>query len=295
MNFQILLKEYLHYQNYIRGLSPHTIKKYHENISYFIRHSEIRILKEINETIIQKFFTYGRIERLWSSNTFLIYHSTLSTFFDWLVSEGYLKINFIHSIEKPQYKVLPKKKLNTDEATRILETVQNYPYSNKFLKTRNIALIAVLLFTGARKSELLNLKVQDIDMNNLSLNISTSKRNGFRLLPIPIKLNKILHEYFLERKVRKKTCPEFFCSQHRNSGFTDSGLKRVINDIKKASGISFSCHILRHTFATLMFESGCDIFSLSKMMGHKDIHTTCIYLAATKRHLTKQMNSHPLV
>ncbi|PIR01190.1 MAG: hypothetical protein COV66_01890 [Nitrospinae bacterium CG11_big_fil_rev_8_21_14_0_20_45_15] len=60
------------------------------------------------------------------------------------------------------------------------------------------------------------------------------------------------------------------------------------------SGIYFYTHQLRHTFATLMLEGGCDIFSLSKMMGHSDIKTTTIYLAASAKHLQEQMEKHPL-
>ena len=64
--------------------------------------------------------------------------------------------------------------------------------------------------------------------------------------------------------------------------------------MRKSSGIIFSVHKLRHTFATLMLEGGCDIYSLSKMMGHSDIKTTTIYLAASAEHLRSQMTKHPL-
>ncbi len=77
-------------------------------------------------------------------------------------------------------------------------------------------------------------------------------------------------------------------------GFTSSGLKRLVGQLKKASGLSFTIHKLRHTFATLMLEGGCDIFSLSKMMGHSDIKTTTIYLSATAEHLRSQITKHPL-
>ncbi|MBS1492230.1 MAG: site-specific integrase [Bacteroidetes bacterium] len=77
-------------------------------------------------------------------------------------------------------------------------------------------------------------------------------------------------------------------------GFTESGIKRLVERIKEASGIKFHVHKLRHTFATLMLEGGCDIFSLSKMMGHSDIKTTTIYLAACVHHLREQILKHPL-
>jgi site-specific recombinase XerD len=67
-----------------------------------------------------------------------------------------------------------------------------------------------------------------------------------------------------------------------------------VRKLKDASGVSFHIHMLRHTFATLMLEGGCDIYSLSRMMGHSDIKTTTIYLSATAEHLRAQMGKHPM-
>src|SRR4029077_7092912 len=79
-----------------------------------------------------------------------------------------------------------------------------------------------------------------------------------------------------------------------NAGLTDEVLRGLIETLQKSSGLSFTVHQLRHTFATLMLEGGCDIYSLSRMMGHEDIKTTTIYLAASAEHLRAQMTKHPL-
>lgn len=71
-------------------------------------------------------------------------------------------------------------------------------------------------------------------------------------------------------------------------------VRKLIVKLKEASGVEFHAHLLRHTFATLMVEGGCDIYSLSKMMGHSQINTTTIYLSASVVHLQKQMHKHPL-
>jgi site-specific recombinase XerD len=107
-------------------------------------------------------------------------------------------------------------------------------------------------------------------------------------------LAQSLKRYFEERKRLNKTCPEFFVSLNRNCGFTESGLKNLVLKMRQASGLKFTIHKLRHTFATLMLEGGCDIYSLSKMMGHSDIKTTTIYLYASAEHLRAQMTKHPL-
>lgn len=107
-------------------------------------------------------------------------------------------------------------------------------------------------------------------------------------------LAQSLKSYFTERKRLHKTNPEFFSSLQGNIGFTDNGLKKLVEQMRQTSGIFFTAHKLRHTFATLMLEGGCDIYSLSKMMGHSDIKTTTIYLAASAEHLRSQMTKHPL-
>jgi len=115
-----------------------------------------------------------------------------------------------------------------------------------------------------------------------------------RIIPISYILAQSLKKYVEERKRLNKTNPEFFSSLRNNRDFTDSGLKKLVEQVTKTSGIEFTVHKLRHTFATLMLEGGCDIYSLSKMMGHSDIKTTTIYLAASAEHLRLQMTKHPL-
>jgi site-specific recombinase XerD len=97
----------------------------------------------------------------------------------------------------------------------------------------------------------------------------------------------------VRRKAGKK-CVQVFASVNRDAGLTVNGLRRVFAKLQRFTGIEFRPHVLRHTFATLMLEGGCDIFSLSKMMGHSDIKTTTIYLAASAQHLRAQMIKHPL-
>jgi site-specific recombinase XerD len=71
-------------------------------------------------------------------------------------------------------------------------------------------------------------------------------------------------------------------------------IPRLVRKLRVASGVHFSPHMLRHTFATLMLEGGADIFAISKMMGHSDIKTTTIYLSATTQHLQAEVDKHPL-
>jgi site-specific recombinase XerD len=152
----------------------------------------------------------------------------------------------------------------------------------------------MFVFAGLRKKELLHLMMTDVDIENLSIFVRQGKGNKDRVIPMSFTLAQSLSQYLEERKRLNKTCPEFFASLNRNLGFTDTGLRHIARKMAKASKINFTIHKLRHTFATLMLEGGCDIYSLSRMMGHSDIKTTTIYLCASAEHLRSQMVKHPL-
>jgi len=195
-------------------------------------------------------------------------------------------------VPKLERKILPK--LSKQDAIRLLEVVYNLPYGYTYLRYRNRAIFATFIHAGLRKKELLRLKLADVDIEGLTIFVRQGKGNRDRIIPMSFTLADILKRYLAERRRLNKTCPEFFTSLNRNTGFTDTGLKHLVLKARSASKIHFTIHKLRHTFATLMLEGGCDIYSLSRMMGHSDISTTTIYLAASAEHLRGQMMKHPL-
>ena len=294
MKIDTLLGQFCDYSTYMRGYAPETIRRYKEAVRCFTKITGVENIQQANENHVRSFFLYGRTERNWTPGTFITKHKSLVVFFRWCVERGYLESNPAGEIELPK---LPKKlppKLTRQQAMELLQVTFNYPYDYRFLRYRNHAIFATFIFAGLRKQELLNLGYGDVDLDNMSLFVRQGKGAKDRIIPICHTLASTLQRYIGERKRLNKTCPEFFVSLNRNVGFTHSGLKRLVEKIHMASGIPFTIHKLRHTFATLMLEGGCDIYSLSKMMGHSDIKTTTIYLAASAEHLRSQMTKHPL-
>lgn len=294
MEIKNLSKQFCDYSLFIRGYSKDTIKRYRQVISFYSAVAGITEIEQVTNDNVRNLFFYGRTQRKWSPNTFICYHKSLMVFFRWCIQAGHMDHNPITDIEIPKLEKKLPTKLTRQEAFKLLEVVYNYPYKYHFLRYRNQAIFAVFLFAGLRKKELLRLKYTDIDIENLSIFINQGKGSKDRIIPICSKLAECLEKYLLERKRLRKTCSEFFVSLNRNLGFTETGLKRLVASINTASGIKFSIHKLRHTFATLMLEGGCDIYSLSRMMGHSDIKTTTIYLAASAEHLRSQIVKHPL-
>lgn len=294
MYIDIALQRFCEYSKFIRGYSDETIRRYKQAISLFQKMEAIASVEEIDDKKTRDFFLRGRTERNWEPNSFITFHKSIVVFFRWCVEQGYLEKNYADDIEMPKvHKKLPPK-LTKQQALRILEVVYNYPYDYTYLRYRNHAIFSMFIFVGLRKRELLNLKLADVDLQNMSVFIREGKGGKDRIVPISSTLAESLARYLTERGRLKKTCPEFFTSLNRNSGFTETGMKRLAVKMAAASGVAFTIHKLRHTFATLMLEGGCDIYSLSRMMGHSDIKTTTIYLAATAEHLRSQMVKHPL-
>lgn len=294
MEIQIIAKEFYDYSVYFKGYSKNTIKRYQYVIGLYIKLSGVMMINEVTKENVRALFFHGRTERKWSANTSVIFHKSLLVFFRWCKTRGYINFNPIEDIERPKLEQKLPKKLTKQDSHRLLEIIHNYPHTSNFLRYRNHAIFSTFIFAGLRKSELLNLKYADVDLDNMTLFINQGKGAKDRFVPISQTLAKSLNLYVEQRKKLNKTCPEFFTSLLQNTGFTENGLKHFVDKIKPVFGIRFSIHKLRHTFATLMLEGGCDIYSLSKMMGHSDIKTTTIYLYASAEHLRSQMVKHPL-
>ncbi len=295
MDIEIVAQKFYDYSSYIRGYSPSTIKRYRQIINFYRRFSGATNIEQITDKNVRELFMHGRTDRGWGANTFIVFHKSLAVFFRWCIQEKYMQGgNIMDDIEIPKLEKRLPPKLTKQEALKVLEVVYNYPYDYKFLRYRNHAIFSMFIFAGLRKRELLQLKMTDLDIENLTLFVRQGKGNKDRVIPINFTLAETLKKYLSERKRLNKTCPQFFTSLNRDTGFTDTGLKHIVKKIVKTSKIHFTIHKLRHTFATLMLEGGCDIYSLSRMMGHSDIKTTTIYLAASPEHLRSQVGKHPL-
>jgi site-specific recombinase XerD len=294
MNIELLLEEFCQHSQYLRGVSSQTTKRYREHISYFYQYSEITEASEITRKKVLSFFIYGRAKRYWKPRTYRTYYMSLLVFFRWCVREGHLEVNHADDMELPQIERSLPKGLNQQTAIRLLEFVYNYPYAHPYQKFRNHAIFAMFIFAGLRKSELLNLNYGDVDVEHSTIFVRRGKGAKDRIIPMSSVLVQILERYLIERKRENRTTPRFFTSSKQDCGFTEHGLKHLNKKLMKVSGILFTIHALRHTFATLMIEGGCDIYSLSKMMGHSDIKTTTIYLSASAEHLRAQVFKHPM-
>jgi len=294
MNIKILHERFCEEALLLRNLSPYTIKWYRFTIGYYLKHSNVETLDEITTANLREFLYYGRLERDWTADTFVNIRKGLKSFFVFCLKKGYLDENPIDPIEKPRIRKKLPKRLTKEEALKVLEVSFNMKYSYRFLPYRNRAVLGVMVYAGLRSLEMSQLKVRDIDFENNLIHVIDGKGGKDRIVPMCAALKRMLKDFWCERSRLKKDSVFFFTTLRGNRQFTYNSLKKVVDTVKKRAKINFSPHKLRHTFATLMLEGGCDLFTLSKMMGHSDIKTTTIYLSASVKHMREQIGKHPL-
>lgn len=294
MEITTLLEQFCEYSLAMRGCLPNTITKYRTCLRVFVNATNVRDIAACTEFLVRDFFFRGRTDRGWKASTFLTYRNTLVVFFRWCVRHGHVAANPVDGLERPRLPRSLPRRLTTQEAETLLERIGNYPYRSRLERCRDLALIATILYAGLRKSELVRLGYGDVDTDNRSLFVRFGKGAKDRVVPIASGLVTILAAYVVERRKAGKRCPSFFVSLRHDRGLTIQGFRSVMLKLRRITGTAFAPHMLRHTFATLMLEGGCDIYALSRLMGHSDIKTTTIYLAASAQHLRAQMARHPL-
>lgn len=295
MNIKQAHEAFCQYQETIKNYRPLTIQSYKTTMKVFLKVlPHIHEIEEVCFLDLQKFFYWGRTERDWKPATFITHHKQLNVFFKWAVKKQLIDNNPVKEIEKPRLEKKLPSRLTKEEAFKLMEMAANLPYGYPFLNYRNHAIFATFLFTGLRKSELLNLRCSDVDLERMVIFVRQGKGNKDRMVPIPHALKRVLEKYLPERERLKKTCGAFFVSLNRDSGITKQALRRLVRKLKDATGIDFYLHKLRHTFATMAYKGSKDIMAVQQAMGHRHLDTTLIYTHLVPDQMKNALEQNPI-
>lgn len=293
-NIQLLLTKYLHYGHLIRNYSKLTIASYENSFKVFFKDTKVSTLDQLNKEMLEEWFFNGRLNRKWSSTTFRHYHKHLNCFIKWLIKEKHLTTNPLDGMEKPRMEYKLPRTLTAEEATLVLETAYHMRYRYKFEKYRNRAVIAIMLFAGLRKQEVINLKLNDVCLDTKSIFVRQGKGAKDRIIPISATLYNHLIDYMRDRDRLGFDTTHLLVSIGKDAPFGVKGINNLIFKLRQKTKLNFSAHTLRHAFARLMLEGGCDIYTLSKIMGHSKITTTTIYLSCSNLQMMKSIEMHAL-
>ncbi len=289
-----LHQEFCQYQIVFKNNTPRTIKWFKEVINYFVKHTEVYHIEEVHQSTVENWLIKGKCEKNWSAKTIRTRLGNLRLFFKWCVLRGHLKENPAKDIPVPKLESKIPKHLTKEQSSLVLDWAKCYPYHHSYEKQRAVAILAVFLFTGIRLQELLNLKLNDVNIKENILFVQAGKGRKDRMIPINAQLKKYLEQYVAIRSQINNRSVYFFVSLICTGQMSAEVIPRLFKKIKEKSGVHIHAHLLRHTFAVLMLEAGCNLFSVSRLLGHSDIKTTTIYLSATVAHLQDQVSKHPL-
>ncbi len=187
---------------------------------------------------------------------------------------------------------LPKY-LGADDLRKLLEASQHS--HSTFCAFRNHAMIAMLIFTGMRRGELINLRRADVALVERAVTVR-GKGNKMRAIPLVDEVVDAVRDWL---EFRPADCKHdyLFTTAHRNR-IHPSRMQRIWKGILGRSGIQqegVSLHTLRHSMATLLLQSGqCSLVEIQRILGHSRLDTTAIYLHVNDAELRDAVNAHPL-
>jgi integrase/recombinase XerD len=300
ISFDLACDKFLQNGKILKNFQPATIAGYRSCFALFAKQTGIVELQSFSPELIEKFLYAGRVERNWSVCTYRTYHKQLRAFCNWCVKKKLIPYDYTKDIDRPPLERKLPEFLSPEQSETLLETAYHLNYHYKIEGIRNRAILGVMLFAGLRLSEVANLKRQHIDLDNQVLTVRQGKWNKDRQIPISSRLMYFLLEYVEAQGKSGRKHIHFFSAIGRDEPLGAHGIQVMCQKIRQRSGVKFSPHVLRHTFATLTYMGSRDIYAVSGLLGHAKVETTQIYAHLSlddKRHSVEShvMNRHASV
>lgn len=261
--FPKLVKLYLNSKK-LEGLSLNSLRLYEGRLRIFFELVQIKP-ENVTTNDIRKFLvTYQRQTNI-SNRTLDKFRQIINGFYMWCVNEDYINKNPCMNIKEIKYEVKPRKSLTRME----LETLRRACTTK-----RDLAIVDTLYSTGCRVSELVNMKISDINTEDKSVSI-IGKGNKHNICYFNTNAQISLNEYLEERD---NDSDYLFSSRiHGREKLATNSVEEIFRKLSAKTGLNVTPHILRHTFATLSLQSGASLTQVQKMLGHSSSDTTLIY------------------
>ena len=278
---------YLDYLKFEKKLSNNTLNSYRDNLNQFMKFFKEKDLIKLKETDIRSFIS--KLEK--TEKTKAHYLTVINSFYNFLCDENKINTNPCENIRQPK---LPKKLpnyLTIEEVDKLLDVRLDNP-----LAYRNKAMLELLYSTGVRITELIELKLNNIDFTDELIRVM-GKGSKERIIPLGEEAVKYLSMYINQYRnliLKTKTSDYLFINNFGNQ-ITRQGFFKIIKKECKAQGIekNVSPHTLRHSFATHLLNNGADLRVIQELLGHSDISTTQIYTHISKEKLKQDYEYHP--
>jgi len=270
MNFEKMIEMFINHILIEKNLSLNTANAYKNDLNkfkIFIEQKNVDINK-LDYEIFTSFIIFLK-KKNYSSTSIVRIISGVRNFYKFLVARGYIK-NPEVNIESPKIEKRLPEVLTEEEIEKLLNVNK---ISRKHL--RNLAILELFYSSGLRISELCNLKINDLNLENGFIRVK-GKGNRERIALLNKFSVEMLRKYLSERKTG---IDEYLFLNNRNKKISRQSVWKVVKKYAKHAGIGKDVkpHTLRHTFATHLLERGMDLRVVQELLGHKSIATTEIY------------------
>ena len=215
--------------------------------------------------------------------------SSIKSFYKYEMIKGNVCENISNVLIIPKFKKSIPDILSIEEVDKLLdiEVIDH-------ISARNKAMLELMYASGLRVTELINLKPNDVDLENNTVR-TMGKGKMERIIPIGDYATVAVKNYLYNYRPDNKKCDYLFLNNHYNQ-MTRQGFFKVMKKLllEKGINIKFSPHTLRHSFASHMLSNGADLRTIQELLGHSNISTTEIYLYVNSKEIRKNYdNAHP--
>lgn len=287
------------FQDYLlkeKNYSIHTALAYGKDLDFFqeflLQNYEVTKLEEVSYTLIRSWIVF-MVDNGLSTVSINRKVSSLKAFYKFLLKAKQIEINPLtkhKALKTPKKVQIP---FSEEELDLVLHQIT---YKEGFEGKRDKLIIDLFYTTGIRRSELINLQLQNVDLANRSLKV-LGKRNKERILPMLDVISDQIKEYLSERNALQTIIDANFLFLLSNGNkINETFVYRLINSYfsNVSEKVKKSPHMLRHTFATHMLNHGADLNSIKELLGHSSLASTQVYTHSSLAELKNvYQNAHP--
>jgi site-specific recombinase XerD len=254
----------------LKAYSGSTIKTYRNEFLQLLQLLKKKPVDDLTTADLKRYMVHAMEKEGISENTAHSRLNALKFYYEQVLKRD----KFFFEIPRPKKQVILPKVFNQDDITAIIKAAGN-------IKHKTMLMLAYA--AGLRVSEVVTIKVQDIDSGRMCILIKQAKGKKDRMVRLSPVLLVMLREYW------KKNMPSksgyLFPGQDKNEAYSTRSLQLVLTAAKQKAGVlkPGSIHTLRHSFATHLLDRGTDVTMIQKLLGHNDIKTTLRYLHVTNR------------
>ncbi|MFA5506681.1 MAG: site-specific tyrosine recombinase/integron integrase [Vulcanimicrobiota bacterium] len=285
------IQDYLLHLSVERSLGRRTVEEYEMDLAVFMEWLEPLFqdgmrFEELDLRTVREFLAHLRHDKSYTPSGLNRKIACLKGYFAYLEFEKLLSTNPMTRVRSAKERKTLPKTLSPEEISALLDTVEERLEKTKFqdLKLRDRAIFELFYATGIRLSELVGLKVDDIDFDRLTLRV-LGKGGKERVVFFNDTAAVALEEYLIATPRSAPGGPVFL--NRYGARISQRGVEKMFAQVLQESGLDkhASPHTLRHSFATHLLEGGSDLVTIKELLGHESLQTTQVYTNLTRRRM----------